>query len=43
MHHQKWKAELGRSAKSPLAKTRHSDSGSDQGQAPGVELRRAPY
>uniref|UniRef100_A0A915CJ70 Uncharacterized protein n=1 Tax=Parascaris univalens TaxID=6257 RepID=A0A915CJ70_PARUN len=38
----KWKAELDRSAKASLAKTRQSDIGKDQGQAPGMELR-APY
>uniref|UniRef100_A0A915BUQ8 Uncharacterized protein n=1 Tax=Parascaris univalens TaxID=6257 RepID=A0A915BUQ8_PARUN len=33
MHRHKWKVELGRSAKSALAKARQSDSGSSRGQA----------
>uniref|UniRef100_A0A915C8Y6 Uncharacterized protein n=1 Tax=Parascaris univalens TaxID=6257 RepID=A0A915C8Y6_PARUN len=35
MHNQKWKVELGRSAKSALVEARHSDSSDDQGQVPG--------
>uniref|UniRef100_A0A915ABS1 Phlebovirus glycoprotein G2 fusion domain-containing protein n=2 Tax=Parascaris univalens TaxID=6257 RepID=A0A915ABS1_PARUN len=34
-HHQKWKAELGRSTISSIAKARHSDGSKDQGQIPG--------